>query len=109
MGNGEPLNRQTGKTSDTLSGSASSAALRDIPPQPASAALPEPPKYRYSANPLGMRGQDADEAAASARNGLYLAAYDVPDGVLHDGANTLDIINLADEGFRPLWGEIYLP
>ena len=56
-----------------------------------------------------MRGQDADEAAATARDGLYLAAYEVPEGVLHDGANTLDIINLADEGFHPLWGEIYLP
>ena len=31
IGNGEPLNRQTGKTSDTLNGSASSAAQRDNP------------------------------------------------------------------------------
>ena len=110
------------ENSKKLCDSASSAPLREnsiftancqtVKPsncQTASAALPEPPKYKYSANPLGMRGQDADEAAATARDGLYLAAYEVPEGVLHDGANTLDIINLADEDFHPLWGEIYLP
>ena len=87
----------------------SSSADEPANRQTMAAALPEPPKYKYAANPLGMVWQDAEEAATSAQEGFYLAAYQVPDGVLHDGANTIDIINLADEGFRPLWGEIWMP
>jgi len=40
---------------------------------------------------------------------IHYASYAIPAGVLHDGRNTVDIINLAPRDFKPLWGEIWLP
>ena len=37
---------------------------------------------------------------------FHVSAFEIPDGVLHDGRNTIDIINLDEEGFHPLWAEI---
>ena len=39
---------------------------------------------------------------------LHLATFDIPPYVLHDGRNTIDIINLEEESFRPLWAEIFI-
>ena len=41
----------------------SSSADEPANRQTMAAALPEPPKYKYAANPLGMVWQDAEEAA----------------------------------------------
>ena len=42
-------------------------------------------------------------------DGAAYATFEPPAGVLHDGRNTIDILNLSDKGFVPYWGEIWLP
>ena len=42
-------------------------------------------------------------------DGAAYAAFEPPAGVLHDGRNTIDILNISDKGFVPYLGEIWLP
>ena len=49
-----------------------------------------------------------ETAAITYQGELQLASFQIPRNVLHDGRNTIDIINLGERSFRPLWAEIFI-